>query len=670
MTSQILRRLPDLGGRLPLDLRTRPLLRGGAALALTLLVLLIYGYPFWNTLGWALLFAGLSMVRLRLGERAAALFSWLCFAAGPVAGYTIVERLNYNDPWQSFSPLQVLLNLAWYYLIALVCYLIAGRRDLATRIALGLFCGLGVINHYLIAFRGRTLFPADLLTLQTAANVAGSYDYTPDLAQVNMILVTVLCILAVGLLPRQRGWRLPHPAFAIPACGAAAVFLAVFFATDFLSWAGIKPSMWTTRENGLALNFTICLRYSRVEKPEGYSTQALDALGEAYPSDPVGDGSTSVTLVDPDGGTRPVNVIVVMDESFSDLSVIPGTQANRDWMPFWRSLTENTIKGYAYSSVFGGTTANSEYEFLTGNTTAFLPAGTVPYHMYVSGGDPSLVGQMNDLGYRSVAMHPYYASGWNRIPVYRNLGFDSWMFQEDFQDPEYMRGYITDQCDFENVIAQYEAKEPGERLFIFNVTMQNHSGYDLPWTNLDREIWLTGEHAGFETVNQYLNVIYQTDQALEYLIGYFQQMEEPTMILVFGDHQPQVATNYYTDALGEGELDTATAQRKQMVPFLIWANYDIPEADGVELSLNYLSTLLVKTANLPMTGYQKFLDQLSQVLPVINTVGIRDSGGNWSEDGTGLGGQAQEALLSYQRVLYNNLFDKGSRIAGFYTLSQ
>ena len=83
---------------------------------------------------------------------------------------------------------------------------------------------------------------------------------------------------------------------------------------------------------------------------------------------------------------RPVNVIVIMNESLSDLSVLPGVESNTDAMPFLRSLTENTIKGYAYSSVFGGTTANSEYEFLTGNTTAFLPAGTVPYHLYVGQG--------------------------------------------------------------------------------------------------------------------------------------------------------------------------------------------------------------------------------------------------------------------------------------------
>ena len=166
-------------------------------------------------------------------------------------------------------------------------------------------------------------------------------------------------------------------------------------------------------------------------------------------------------------------------------------------------------QGYAYSSVFGGTTANSEYEFLTGNTTAFLPAGTVPYQMYVSPGDPSLVGQMEALGYTTIAAHPYRSSGWNRPTVYADYGFDEVYFESDFQDRAYMRGdertgYVTDRCDYENLIRWYEEKEEGQPLFLFNVTMQNHSAYQMAWTNLPKEVWLTGELENrFQTVNQY-----------------------------------------------------------------------------------------------------------------------------------------------------------------------
>lgn len=93
--------------------------------------------------------------------------------------------------------------------------------------------------------------------------------------------------------------------------------------------------------------------------------------------------------------------------------------------------------------------------------------------------------------------------------------------------------------------------------------MQNHSGYQMSWDNLPREVWLTGSLEGrFQTVNQYLSLIYQSDLAFEYLIDYFSQVEEPTMILLFGDHQPQVATNFYTDVLGM-EPDTALAQKSR-----------------------------------------------------------------------------------------------------------
>lgn len=599
-------------------------------------------------------------------------YRWLgrgVLVLAPLLAFTLVEHLNYNDPWQDFTPMQIGLNLIWYYLLELIFYFGRGRRVSAAKWALGIAWGLGMTNHYLISFRGRTLFPGDFLTLGTAVNVAGNYDYSLDRMQRISLLILVLALLALSLLPREA--RIP---FAwrrfLPPVGIAGVVLAVFFGTGFVESQGIEPSMWTTRGNGLALNFSVCLKYMRVEKPEGYSRESLEQLT----ADTVSDGR-SVTVTDPDGTTRPVNVIVIMNESFSDLSVLPGVETNRDAMPFLRSLTENTIKGYAYSSVFGGTTANSEYEFLTGNTTAYLPAGTVPYQMYVSDGDPTLVSQMAALGYRTIAAHPYKSSGWNRPSVYRNFGFDEVYFEADFQNREYMRGdsgtgYVTDRCDYENLLRLYEEKEEGEPLFLFNVTMQNHSGYQMAWDNLPREVWLTGELEGrFQTVNQYLSLIYQSDQAFEALIDYFSQVEEPTMILMFGDHQPQVATNFYTDVLGIAP-PTGLAQKKQMVPFFLWANYDIPEAEGVELSLNYLSALLMDTARLPMTGYQKYLLELWQTAPVINTVGVRGADGAWYGENETLPAGLAEAVEGYRMLLYNNIFDKSDRLDDFFHLTE
>ena len=587
----------------------------------------------------------------------------------PLISFTMVEYLNYNDPWKDFTPAQILLNLVWYYFGELFFYFLRGRRSGAVKLGLGIAWGFGCANHYLIAFRGRTLFPGDFLSLGTAANVAGNYDYSLSQRQWVTLVIMIAVILAMKVLPNEPRKKFSWKVFGASA-GAAVVFLSVFFGTSMVEKLGIEPSMWTTRGNGLFLNFAVCMKYMKVDKPDTYSQQTLNSLWTEHTSDDL-----SVTVVDPDGTVRPVNVIVIMNEAFSDFSVLPEVETNRDPMPFIRSLTENTIKGYAYSSVFGGTTANSEYEFLTGNTPAYLPAGTVPYQMYVSDGDPTLVGQMKALGYHTIAAHPYRSSGWNRPSVYKNYGFDEVYFEKDFQNRTYMRGdektgYVTDQCDYENLIRLYEEKEAGEPLFLFNVTMQNHSGYQMSWDNLPREVWLTGSLEGrFQTVNQYLSLIYQSDLAFEYLIDYFSQVEEPTMILLFGDHQPQVATNFYTDVLGM-EPDTALAQKKQMVPFVLWANYDIPEADGMELSLNYLSALLMDTANLPMTGYQKFLSQLWETAPVINTVGVRDAQGNWYGENETLPDQLDEAIEAYKVLLYNNIFDKSNRLEHFFSLTE
>ena len=605
--------------------------------------------------------------KLPLAERQLAWTGRALLAVLPVLAFVLVEYLNYNS-WDDFTPVQIALNLAWYYLLELVFYFVRRRRRVAAaKWAFGIAWGIGMANHYLISFRGRTLFPGDFLTLRTAANVAGNYDYRPDSMQWLTIGIFAAVLVLLSFLPREEKRLFDWRGFA-PAAAGTAVFLAAFFGTGWVEGLGIEPSMWTTRGNGLVLNFTVCLKYMKVEKPDSYSQETLAALAGENPSD------AADTAASADGGTRPVNVIVIMNESLSDLSVLPGVESNMDAMPFLRSLTENTVKGYAYSSVFGGTTANSEYEFLTGNTTAFLPAGTVPYQMYVSPGDPSLVGQMEALGYTTIAAHPYRSSGWNRPTVYADYGFDEVYFESDFQDRAYMRGdertgYVTDRCDYENLIRWYEEKEEGQPLFLFNVTMQNHSAYQMAWTNLPKEVWLTGELENrFQTVNQYLSLVYQSDQAFEDLIDYFSQVEEPTMILLFGDHQPQVATNFYTDVLGTNP-DTATAQKKQMVPFVLWANYDIPEAQGVELSLNYLSALLMDTANLPMTGYQKFLSQLWETAPVINTVGIRDAQGNWYGENAALPEELDGAIEDYKVLLYNNVFDKKDRAENFFTLS-
>ena len=660
------RRKPSTPVRRLLFCRQERLLPAVCLASALLAVLLRYGLSLAESLGWSLGFGILLPLGLALPESAGVRCRWAAFAAGPLLAFVLVEQMNYNYLiWEELSALQIGLNLVWYYMTAGLLYLATGRVRLTAGLTTGLFVFVGLANRYIIRFRGRTIFPGDLLSLRTAANVAGNYDYTPDVVQLRCLLVCALFLLLLWKVPKRPGRQRPRWKAALPLTALSAVYLVIFFRTDFLRWAEIEPSLWTTRGNGFVLNFSVCLRYSGVEEPEGYSQEALAAIqmetGEGWEGDPAAVGAET-----------PVNLIVIMNESFSDLAEVFDLETNTDPLPFFHSLTENTIRGTAYSSVFGGTTANSEYEFLTGNTMAFLSEGTVPFHMYVGEEEPNLGSQLGSLGYRTVFLHPYLSSGWNRRAVYKSFGFDEIHFQGDFTDPAYMRNYITDQSNYEELIRRYEAKEEGESLFIFNVTMQNHSAYNVPWTGLDKTVWLTGDLEGrYSTVDQYLSLLRQSDSALEYLIGYFSQVEEPTMILFFGDHQPQVATNFYTEMLGGDfeKVDIATAQQRQEVPFFLWANYDIPEEDGVVTSLNYLSALLVETAGLPMTDYQRFLLQLQEWVPALNAMGYMDTDGAWQTDRSALSETAQAWLLRYESLQYNLLFDsEEDRLPDFFTL--
>lgn len=189
-----------------------------------------------------------------------------------------------------------------------------------------------------------------------------------------------------------------------------------------------------------------------------------------------------------------------------------------------------------YSSVTGGGTATIEFEYLTGFTSLFQPPHTVAYQLYVEEGMPSLAALAGSQGYATTAFHPYKSSGWNRVLAYQYLDFDRQMYEEDVPSPHIIRSYISDKSDYEMI---YRSTQAEDTSFFFNVTMQNHSGYAQGWYNLPRHIQLPSSlKAADRTAEQFLDLMKESDLALEELITYYSQCNEPTLVVFFGDHQP------------------------------------------------------------------------------------------------------------------------------------
>jgi phosphoglycerol transferase MdoB-like AlkP superfamily enzyme len=268
---------------------------------------------------------------------------------------------------------------------------------------------------------------------------------------------------------------------------------------------------------------------------------------------------------------------------------------------------------------------------------AFLPSGSIPYQQYIKSETPSLASYLSGLGYSTIAMHPYYASGWQRDTVYPLLGFEQTYFLNNLKNITYVRQYASDRSDMNNIIRLFEEKPEGSPLFLFNVTMQNHGGYTDEYDNFTPDVTANGKNS--EILNRYLSLLKKTDAALEELIGYFAGQDEPVILLFFGDHQPNnaVAKSFsYSD-------ETLRYQ----VPYLIWANFDIGEAQNADTSANYLSTHLLEAAGVPLYDYQNFLSGLEQYYPILSAARME------TEDG------GQEELLSdYKKLQYYLLFEQ------------
>lgn len=572
-------------------------------------------------------------------------FSRLAFLLGPWLCFWMVEILNQNDVFEDLDDWQILMNMVWYYSLFIIFRLLLGRNRSAAALGSALSFLVGLLNHYVLRFRGRILFPADLSGWRTAANVAGGFDYAEDwyISQAAVLLIAYLFLL--WICPAQRKRVKLALVWALLLWTAVFGYGYAFFCTGMLPALDIYTQQWVTQRNGFLLNFTVALRYSSVDKPKNYSKDEVLNLMDQYPG---AAGNESVT--------HPTNIVVIMNESFADFSIFDNFESSEDPTPFLHTMSNNTIKGWMYSPVTGGGTASVEFEYLTGFSTLFQPPHTVAYQLYVEEGMPSLAALAGSNGYETTAFHPYKSSGWNRLLAYKDLSFGDQLYEEDVEEPWYIRSYISDQSDYETIFKTTQGQDSS---FFFNVTMQNHSGYAQGWNNLERAIQLPDnlKIADF-SAEQYFDLSLESDKALKELLTYYSKLDEPTLVVFFGDHQPPLKNAFYEKLYGKALADRTTQEVLQQyaVPFFIWANYDIEEQENVVISPNYLGVLTAQVAGLPLTGYMNFLSQMYQELPAITPVGFVTGDGQFLQKKE-LDEQQKKWLQTYEILNYCGMVD-------------
>ncbi|MFW5672091.1 MAG: LTA synthase family protein [Acetivibrio ethanolgignens] len=566
--------------------------------------------------------------------------------ATPLLMFLQVELLEKNQLYNIREPFYF-INYLWYALILGLLLLALRRLRYALMTAGVISYVIGLANHYVLEFRGIPILPWDFKSFGTAMDVAGNYDYSFDSYTWAVTLVTACYLLLVHFSVSKDRIEVKSKKYA-----------AIF--STYLVFAGV---VWYLHSNfgllgmhnwtvfawnqkiqyqccGVAASFMENLRFMDVGKPADYDPEKIRQLALEY--------AEEQREKEDIGATKKPNIIAIMDESFADISMIKDLGEDAEYMPFFDSLTENTIRGNLNVSAFGGNTCNTEFEFLTSLSMAFLPSGSVPYQQYVDRDLSSLCRILKKQGYSATAIHPCKASNWNRDKVYPYLGFDEFISENDFspENTSYLRGYMSDQADFDQLIEEYEKRRVEGPAFLFNVTMQNHGGYD-------------------GGTQMYINLIRETDKELKWLIEYFEEQPEPILLLFFGDHQPNLQDGTY-DGINE-ETDMSVYRNKYLVPFVIWANYDIEESTVGDTSPGFLAPLLLQTAGLSMPPYYHLLLDNRKDVPAISINGHMDAASVWidpRENGK------DEITALYEQLQYNKLFDKKNYVAEMFEFMQ
>lgn len=542
------------------------------------------------------------------------------------------------------------LNIAFYYWLFLFVFFIAGRTSISMAICVAAIAIIGVGNYFVVMFRSNPIVPWDIYSFETAMSVADNYVFSVDWALAEHIAMFIL-MLIVGVRTNIRlNKKILRPILTVAMCIPAYFYISYLWQDNLERNTGLNDTLFNAKymhsKDGFFVSFILDIHFLQIEEPKNYSDEyALSLLNEQE----VEKVETPEELPD---------IIAIMDETFSDPAVLGEFETNKDYMPFIHSILRgevaNTISGYTDVSVLGGNTANSEFEFLTGNSMAFFPNGSVPYLQYIRDGISTIVPQLEEYGYTTYGTHPYRAKGWNREFIYDLMGFDYRYFQGSFPFEDKLRNYVSDEADFKSIL-EWRNNTEGP-FFMFNVTMQNHSNYGGDFDNFDPQIVAKFKNTySNKYLNKYLSLMYETDQDVASLLSELSQSDRKTIVVFWGDHQPNdyvVRPIYKEYGLDFDNQTYEQQQQRQKTPFFIWANYDIQEQTNVEISLNYLNILLFETAGLQLDEYQTFRKNLWQgQIPMMNAVGYRNDNGDLVEYDDAPE-EIQNLLNEYQNIQY------------------
>ena len=520
---------------------------------------------------------------------------------------------------------------------------------LATLLAAVLGCAPAAVNFYTLQLRGEPFLPWDLMQVSEAAGVAAAAGIHIQTSMVVSIVIIVLLVVVSFFLYRGRqklNWKPRVAGFLASAAATCGLLFGVFLQPAVTQTIGIVPDAWMQdryyRYYGVITSFLTNLTNLEISKPEGYSEEAVNEIlddteaAQKYSTAPLYPGSYGATTSADETVKKPT-IIYVMDESYWDVSELEqyGFQFDTDVSANLHALQQTSASGRAYSPSFGGGTCDVEFEALTGYSASFLPNGSKPYQQHVTKPMFSLPNYLKlTQGYQTAAVHCFWAKYWSRDTAYPNLGFDTFLSLEQMTHVNKVRrhywtsGLVTDDSMADQIIQQYEKMKASSDapVFLHAVTMQNHTNYNKDNYPDDVRVKVTEHPAGLKAstigaLEDFATGIRDADAMLGKLTQYFSQVDEPVILVFWGDHYNPIDSNYDVFTSSGYASDSSADPRLHQTTLLMWSNYTDKPVDLGTIAAYDISPVMMNLYGLEQPLYFQLLNRQLQVSDRANTRG-------------------------------------------------
>lgn len=516
--------------------------------------------------------------------------------------------------------------------VTLAIAMLFRKKVFSTMLVNVLWMAFGIADCVLLGFRNN--YPLTAVDLQMGLEAIAMMPVYFEIWQIVLTFALVAGAIAglVVVAIKSPKYRREGQRGVLRACLFAMVFLiytiVLFTRPSGVISRNLKPDLYNSYKK---YGFPYCLCYSffnvGIDKPADYSPEevadiadtldididvdaeeekrsyrVLDEFIEAvrtgdFASEPEGYTRDTVESIrellrggsfEQEDGERP-NILFVQLESFFDPMTVKTVTLSEDPIPNFRSLQENCIGGYLSVPTVSGGTANTEFEVLTGCSLDFFGAGEFPYYSILrKEALETLATDLRALQYTATGVHNYTGSFYYRNTIYKNMGFNC------FHSKEYMNGYelnpkgwCKDAILTDEILRAMRQTEGPD--FVYTVTMQTHGAYIPLPSDMEPAVTVEGAKSEREksVFEYYLSQLVETDQFIGDLVEAFEDYDERTIIVFFGDHLPGLS-------LTEDDLTTGDMYK---TPYVIWANYEL-DGESCDLEAYQLGAYVLEQAKI------------------------------------------------------------------------